>query len=79
MTKIDAITIWAEEGNTLVRKGDDLLLIRYTSEMTYSIVKTCFRVSFYFRMLLELRIICSSPQNGKRLALMTLFYSSTEK
>lgn len=54
MTKIDAIAIWAEEGNSLVRNGHDLLLIRYTSEMTYSIVKICFRVSFYFRVLLEL-------------------------
>lgn len=54
MTKIDAITSWAEEGNSLVRNWHGLLLIRYASEIISSIVKICFRISFYFRMVMVL-------------------------
>lgn len=42
MTKIDAITSWTEEHNSLVRNWHGLLLIRYTSDITYSIVKNMF-------------------------------------
>lgn len=54
MTKIDVITSWAEEGNSLVRNCHGLLLFGYTSEIIYLTVKTCFRVLFYFIVLFVL-------------------------
>lgn len=39
MAKIGGITIWAEKINSLVRNWHGLLLIRYASEIIYSIVK----------------------------------------